>query len=1056
MINRDNLKDLCPLTPMQEGMLYRALMERDTGAYHEQITFKLLGELNPDCYRQAWQILARRHDCLRSVFVVNKTQKPLQAMLKLTPDFFSLESLEGLTELNQQETINHYIKDDLLLGFDLIAQPAIRVKLFKQTPRQWTLCWSFHHILLDGWSVGVLMAEMTQIYQALTRQQESQLPPVPAFSQYLQWLSKQDVQTGQQFWRTYLNGYSETASLPAYGGSAKGSGSAEFKIQLPAGLSGQLTQSAMANKVTVNALIQAAWGILLARYNDRQDVVFASVVSGRPSEIANIERMVGLLINTVPVRVKLEFSEPVSKLLNRLHQHNSASQAFQFMPMADIQPKPGAPDHLLVFENYHLETSTGNENNELSIQDIHTREQTDYDLTVVVAPGEHWQLTCLYNPERYDEQYLQQVSGHFFNLLQAIVEQPETAVESLPMMSAQETDRLLALGKGARCPYTEPRGLAALFEQTVADNAESTALVCAEKNYSYQQLNAQANRLAHRLSAAGVKPGDIVALLMHRDDMRIIAVLAIIKAGAAYLGIEMETPKARIAWLCRDAGAVLLLGQREITSAIDTVAGLDPYMEITQTVEDQNPQLDLTVDTLAYLAYTSGSTGEPKGVAVSHKNVARLVHNTDFVEVTANDVFLQFAPLSFDASTFEIWMPLLNGAKLVVMNIEQPSLKQLGAVIQQQAVSVLWLTAGLFHQMVDENITDLSSVRQMLAGGDVVSVAHVNRLLTQFSEITFINGYGPTENTTFSCCHRSLPQSAKLDKSVPIGKAIAYSESYVLDQLLRPQPVGAIGQLYVAGAGVAYGYWNKRVQTATAFIPHPFSQQPGQRLYCTGDQVRLSDGGNINFIGRADRQFKLRGYRIEAQEIEHAIKRLAVVQDVLIEPVPDVAGDKVLVAYVVIVDEGGFNGDDIKNSLTDILPGYLIPDFFISLPEFPLTDNGKVDRALLPDPFAQYNSVDSVPPETETEKALLAIWQQVLNIESIGINHDFFRLGGHSLKATQVVSLIRKQLDLEVPLKLIFEAPTIAQLAEKIEGLQNTAPSMPKLVKRDRKARRVS
>lgn len=1056
MINRDNLKDLCPLTPMQEGMLYRALMEQDTGAYHEQITFQLLGDLNPDCYQQAWQILALRHDCLRSVFVINKTQKPLQAMLKQTPDFFSFQSLEELTRQNQQETIKQYIKDDLQQGFNLTAQPAIRVKLFKQNSGQWTLCWSFHHILLDGWSVGVLMSEMTQIYKALTRQQEPQLPPVPAFSQYLQWLSQQDVQTGKQFWQTYLNDYSETASLPAHGGSNKGTGATELKIELPDGLSEQLLQSAKANKVTVNALIQAAWGILLARYNDRQDVVFASVVSGRPSEIVNIERMVGLLINTVPVRVKFEFSEPISQLLNRLHHHNSASQAFQFMPMADIQPKPGAPDHLLVFENYHLETSTSHDANELSIQDIHTREQTDYDLTLVVAPGEHWQLTCLYNPECYGEHYLQQVSGHFFNLLQAIVEQPNAAVVSLPMMSEQESTKVLSSAKGVRCPYTEAHGLAALFEQSVADNIESTALVCAEKNYSYHQLNLQANRLAHRLAAAGVKPGDIVALLMPRDDLRIITVLAIIKAGAAYLGIEMDTPKNRIAWLCRDAGAVLLLGQTEITSAIDAVAGFDPYQEINQTVGDENPQLDLTGDTLAYLAYTSGSTGEPKGVAVSHKNVARLVHNTDFVEVTAEDVFLQFAPLSFDASTFEIWMPLLNGAKLVVMNIDQPSLKQLGAVIQQQAVSVLWLTAGLFHQMVDENISDLASVRQMLAGGDVVSPAHVNRLLSRFSDMAFINGYGPTENTTFSCCQRLPSELVKLEKTVPIGKAIAYSESYVLDKQLRPQPVGAIGQLYVAGAGVTYGYWNKPVQTATAFIPHPFSQQPGQRLYCTGDMVSVADEGLINFIGRADRQFKLRGYRIEAQEIEQAIKQLPIVQDVLIEQVQDDAGDKSLAAYVVLADESEFKADDIKNNLTDCLPGYLIPDFFIQIPEFPLTDNGKVNRALLPDPFVQYNSVDNVPPETEIEKALLAIWQQVLNIETFGINHDFFRLGGHSLKATQVVSLIRKQLDLEVPLKLIFEAPTIAQLAKKIQGLQNTAPSMPKLVKRDRKARRVS
>jgi amino acid adenylation domain-containing protein/non-ribosomal peptide synthase protein (TIGR01720 family) len=1043
--HRDNLSDVCPLTPMQQGMLYHALRETDSTAYHEQISFTLQGELDTESYRKAWDKLVSRHGILRTVFVDNKTQDALQVVLKHAASAFEIEDWSA----SPQNTLERYLQADLADRFKLAEYPPVRVKLIKLAGQRWHLVWSFHHILLDGWSVGVLMDEMAQLYQAILQNSEAKLPASPPFSDYLQWLKQQDSQAAGRFWENYLDGYSELASLPHYAGQqAK---QTEFKQPLPFDLPEQLQQAAKHYKVTVNALIQAAWGILLGRYNDRRDVVFATVVSGRPSAIANIDRMVGLLINAVPVRVSFAESEPVSDLLTRLHQHNSDSQAYQFLPMAESQPKQGAPDHLLVFENYHLQTSGEDNQSELAVTDVQTREQTNYDLTMVVSPGQHWQLTCLYNQARYADHYMQQVAQHFMALLSGLASQADQTIDSLEMLSAEEQTQLMQRSVGVTQALPE-QDLAGLFEQTVQHYGRQIALRGEEASYSYAELNAQANRLAHRLVSSGVKPGDIVAIALPRSCMRIIAVLAVIKAGAAYLGLELDTPAQRVQGLCDDAGVRLLIQQGVFD--LTGVTSFDPYLEIQQAANEDNLRLAVPFSAIAYISYTSGSTGEPKGVCVSQHNVIRLVINSDFVSISAEDRFLHFAPLSFDASTLEIWAPLLNGAGLSVIEQPQPSLQQLGTFIKQHGISILWLTAGLFQQMVDEQLEDLAGVKQLLAGGDVVSAEHVRRLLNRFPDTTFINGYGPTENTTFSCCQR-VTKDTPLAASVPIGKAITNSEAWVLDKQLRLQPVGAIGQLYVAGAGVAYGYYRKTKQTAAVFIPHPYTKEPGKMLYRTGDQVSLKADGSIEFMGRVDQQFKIRGYRIEAQEVEAAIKAHDSVQDVLVHVVKDASGDKALAAYVIVKQGRLFDQDELIAETASRLPRYLMPDLWLEINAFPLNKNGKVNRALLPDPFSGLVQTQRVAPRNEAEQALLAIWQQVLNIENIGVTDDFFRLGGHSLKATQIVSLIRKQLGLEVPLKLIFEAPTIALLAEKIQDLEKVDKAAPKLVKRDRSQQKV-
>ncbi len=1050
---KTQLKDLYPLTPMQEGMLFHALQDTKSTAYHEQIRLTLQGDLEPANYGLAWQKLVLRHDILRTVFIVNKTQLALQAVLNNVPSVFVFEDWSTQASELQHQNLERYLQTDLADKFNLAEQPALRIKLIKFAAQSWHLVWSFHHILLDGWSVGVLMDEMAQIYQSIKQGCEPMLPASPPFSHYLKWLKQQDSSNGIQFWQNYLDDYNELASLPSCRGQV--AQASEFKQDFPADLPAKLQQAAKHYKVTVNALIQAAWGILLARYNDRRDVVFASVVSGRSSAIANIDNMVGLLINAVPIRVGFSSTEAVADLLSRLHQHNSASQAYQFIAMADTQPQHGAPDHLLVFENFHQSPAGQSNQAELSIIDIHAREQTNYDLTLVVSPGQYWKLTCLYNTGRYADHYIEQVAAHFITLLSALSNPVDTAtIDTLEMLTSKEKNQLMQDSLGACYDLPEQQSLAALFEQTAQQYGQQLALLDTQIQLSYQTLNAKVNRLAHRLLSRGLKQGDIVAIALARDSMRIISLLAVIKVGAAYLGVELDTPKQRVKHLCDDAGVRLLIKQTSTELEISDLDEFDPFYEIQQTASEDDLRLNIPDSAIAYISYTSGSTGVPKGVCVSHKNVMRLVLNNDFASITPADRFLQFAPLSFDASTFEIWGALLNGASLSVLDQPQPNLRQLGTAIKQQGVSILWLTAGLFHQMVDEQLEDLAQLRQLLAGGDVISAAHVAKLIKRYPAIGFVNGYGPTENTTFSCCQRVTANSA-LATGVAIGKAIGNSEAWVLDKQLRLQPLAAIGELYVAGAGVAYGYWQQTRQTAQAFIPHPYAKTAGQRLYRTGDIVSLNAQGSIDFIGRADQQFKIRGYRVEAQEVEAAIKQDDSVKDVLVDIVKDKTGDKALVAYVVIKPAAKFNSEAIASKMVSQLPAYLIPDFWLEINGFPLNKNGKVDKTLLPNPFKGQSLAELISPRNNTEQALLAIWQQVLGFESFGVMDDFFCLGGHSLKATQTVSLIRKQLDIEVPLTWIFEAPTIARLAKKIQDLANTDKAAPKLVKRDRSRRKV-
>ncbi|MES1245583.1 MAG: amino acid adenylation domain-containing protein, partial [Acidobacteriota bacterium] len=657
-----------------------------------------------------------------------------------------------------------------------------------------------------------------------------------------------------------------------------------------------------------------------------------------------------------------------------------------------------------------------------------------FDLTLFVEEArEGIDLALEYDAERYEAAMAGRLLDHLTAVLEGAAADPDLAVGDLGLL--REAERRQLLGEWSRAATGAPldRHIPGLFEEVCAARPEAVALIAGDAVMTYGELNRRANRLAHRLLRLGVRTDLPVGVCVERSFELIVALLGILKAGGAYVPLDPSYPKERLLLMLEDARLSVLVG------TADQVAGL-PTDGIETILLDEdlagesaaNPADIALPDSLAYILFTSGSTGRPKGVAVPHRGVVRLVRETDFAELSADDVFFQYAPMPFDLSTLEIWGPLLNGARLVLPPAGQLSLEELGSELRRHGVTFLWLTAGLFHLMVDEQLDSLRGVRQLLAGGDVLSVPHVERALSALADGAVINGYGPTENTTFTTCH-AMSGSAELVSSVPIGRPIPGTRVVVVDAGLNPVPQGVPGELLTGGHGLARGYFGRPDLTAERFVPDPFSDG-GERLYRTGDLARWLADGTLEFLGRIDQQVKIRGFRIEPGEIETALATHPRVRECVV--VPRGAGaSKQLAAYAVSTDRELLEPTELRAFLRERLPEHMVPSAFVTLPALPLSPNGKVDRRALPAPEARHQEAGSEPfaaPRTPLEAVLADLWAEVLGIDAAGIQDDFFALGGSSLQATQLVSRVRQVLRAEVPLRILLRQPTVAGLAEAL------------------------
>jgi amino acid adenylation domain-containing protein len=764
--------------------------------------------------------------------------------------------------------------------------------------------------------------------------------------------------------------------------------------------------------------------------------------------------MMGMFINALPVRVRVEDGEPLLSWLQRLQEQQLEARQYEHSPLVQVQQWSDVPagtalfETLLSYQNYPVDTSLRAGRGSVRIEEVSTIQTANNPIIVTFTPVPELMPLIKYDCSRFAAETIDRMLAHLKTLLEAMAANPERRVEEYEMLSWQEREQLLVEWNQTATAYPRDLQIQQLFEQQAERTPDALAVVFEEHSLTYQALNERANQLAHYLQSLGVGSEVLVGLCVERSLEMIICVLGILKAGGAYVPLDPDYPLAHLSFMLEDAAPPVLLTTEALADKLPAHWGqvicLDTDRDLISAQSVDNPATELTPDKLAYVMYTSGSTGRHKGVSVTHGNVVRLVKNTNYADFNTDEVFLQLAPLSFDASTLEIWGPLLNGGQVIVMSAGIPTLEQVGRTIARHQVTSLWLTAGLFHLMVDERLEDLSSVRQLLAGGDVLSVPHVRKAARGLPAGQVINGYGPTEGTTFTCCYR-VTEEEQLRDSVPIGRPIANTQVYLLDEHLRPVPIGVPGELYLGGAGLSRGYLHQSSLTAERFIPHPFSAEPGARLYRTGDRVRYTAKGEIEFLGRVDNQVKVRGHRIELSEIEatlamhHAVRECALM-------VRDEAGDKRLVAYIVSAKpEHSAASEELRQFLAEKLPDYMMPSRFVFLEALPLTPNGKVDRHALPAPDGTREAlVDAyVAPQTPTEEMLVNIWSDVLAVEPVGVSDNFFDLGGHSLLATQVMSRLREAFGVEVALRELFEQPTVRELARRVDEARGASVTLP-------------
>ena len=1030
--------DAYPLTAMQAGMLFHSELDPEAGLYHDIFSFHLRTALNSDALRAALQRMIDLHPVLRTSFNLSDFSEPLQLVHEQVAVPLRIGDLRGLSPAEQEEYLAEWLATEKQHRFDWRNPPLLRFQVDRRSADSFQFSFSFHHAILDGWSVATMLTELFNDYSVV--QTDDRAPLSASFRDFV--AAEQDAlesAEARQYWTTVLS-ESEPSRVPRVGDSAglsRNAGMAGHDVAISPELSFQLQELARTAGVPLKTVLLAAHLRVLSLLTGSSDVLTGIASHGRP-ETADGERVLGLFLNMLPFRRKL-----ASGTWLQLVQDTFAAERellpFRRYPMAQMQQDLGndAPLFEIIFNFVHFHVYEELQNvSGLEVLGFNGVADTNYTLAVdfSLEAGSQIRLELRYDAAELSGEQIQAMSGYYERALQAMSTNPHLRYDSCQLLSESELRRQLEDWNHRTPAFPHTRFIHQLFAEQVAATPEAVAIEFEGDRLSYAQLNERANQLAHHLRAGGVGTESIVGVMLERSPDMIVSVLGVLKAGGAYLPLDPDYPQERLAFMLQDAGVRTVLTHTALSHRLPdneaNVICLDEAWAEISTLSKENVESSITADNLAYITYTSGSTGQPKGVQVVHRGVVRLVKENDYAHFGADEVFLQFAPLTFDASTFEIWGALLNGGRLVIVPPGQTTLAELGQVLKTHHVTVLWLTAGLFNLMVDEQLDELRGLRQLLAGGDALSVSHVERFLREAHLCKLINGYGPTENTTFTCCYL-MNAATEFSRSVPIGRPIANTQVYILDENLRLVATGARGELLTGGDGLARGYLNHPELTAERFVPHPFSSQPGARLYRTGDWARFLANGDIEFLGRVDNQAKIRGFRIEPGEIEAVLRGHAQVREAAVV-LNETDGDKRLVAYVV----GDAQTVELREYLKERLPDYMVPSFLVQLDEIPLTPHGKIDRRALPEPesiFAEETEYEA--PRTPTEELLAELWANVLRVSRVGINDNFFALGGHSLLAIQLVSRIRETFGVELPLRELFERRNIAELAQCVDDL---------------------
>ena len=1050
-----------PLSFAQQRLWFIYQLEPESATYNVPASLRLTGALDCSALQRTLREVVRRHEVLRTTFV-NHGGQPRQQITTEAQVMLPLTDLSALASGALEAEVERLARSEAGRPFDLAVGPLLRASLLRLGAEEHVLLFTLHHIISDGWSMGVLIKEVAALYSAYSSDSSDRSPsPLPELTlQYADyavwqrgWLQGEVLEEQLQYWRTQLADAPPVLQLPtdhARQVRTTQRGAREV-CSVPAELTAALKQLSQAEGVTLYMVLLAAFEVLLYRYTETEDLVVGTPIANRTQ--AETEGLIGFFVNTLVLRTDLSGNPSYRELLPRVREVCLEAYAHQELPfemlIEALQPERVLGQQALAQVMFMMQNMP---RVQLELPGLavswlgQNLEQAKYDLLLTVAEGEGLQASLSYNAELFEAATIRRLLTHYQQLLEGIVGNCEQRLLALPLLSEAERVQVLEEWNETESAYPQ-QSIQEVFEAQVALTPEAIALVYFGKNeeqaVSYGELNERANQLAHYLRTLGVRVETLVGICVERSLEMVVGLLGILKAGGAYVPLDASNPLARLAWLIEDAGIQVLLtqqslltqqglGERLRTAPVSLVY-LDKWEQVAAQ-SGSNPTVTTTADNLAYVIYTSGSTGEPKGVAVRQRGVLRLVYGNDYARFGAAEVYLQLGPLSFDASTFELWGALLHGARCVLYEERVPSAQQLQQVLREQGVSCLFLTTALFNHVVAEAAETLLGVRQVLVGGEALSVGHVRQAQAELPATSFSNVYGPTETTTFACCYRIPELAGEEVASIPIGRGIGNTEVYVLDGGQGLAPVGVSGELYLGGAGLARGYLHEAGQTAAQFVPHPYSEGGGERLYRTGDVVRWQRGGVLEFVGRRDGQVKLRGYRIELGEIEWALGQHAQISGAVVVVRKEAAGEQQLVAYVVGVDEQVISSTELRQFLRARVPEYMVPAWFVQLERLPLTANGKLDRRALPAPELSGAADSYVAPRTPVEEVLVGIWLELLRVEQVGVTDNFFELGGHSLLATQLISHVRDSFQLELPLRTLFEAPRVAELAVRLEA----------------------
>jgi amino acid adenylation domain-containing protein/non-ribosomal peptide synthase protein (TIGR01720 family) len=1057
---RKDVADLYHLSPMQQGMLFHSLYTPNTDVYLGQFSCALQGDLDADALGVAWQQTVNRHEVLRASFIWENLDEPLQLIHESASVPLEQYDWRGLPGDEQAERWETFLMDERRRGFNLSTPPLMRLALVRLDGDSSRFVWTHHHLLLDGWSGALLLREVFTTYEALRRGEQVRFEHRRPFRDYVAWLNRQDLSKAEAFWRENLKGFDAPTPLvidrtnagtnggtQGLGESTEGvsestegigerkEGVGERKVQLSEETTSRLQTLARKHGLTLNTILVGAWALLLNRYSQEETVVFGATVAGRPPSMPGVETMVGLFINTLPIRVRIHEEAELAAWLKVLQAEQVELREYEYSPLVEVQRWSevgrGQPlfESLLVFENYPLDAAALKENLSLHINDVRSFDRTNYPLTVVAIPAEALWLQALYDRRRFDEDSIERLLGHLQTLLESIAADPSQTLAELRLLTQREREQvLIEWNQQTARAYPLDLCLHEMFEAQVERTSEQIAAVHIDEELTYRELNARANKLARHLRKLGVGPETRVGVLMERSLELLVGLLGVLKAGGAYVPLDPEYPQERLAFMLEDSGAQVLMTQQRLVGLLPAhgtrLVCVDTDRRAIDAESADNLGSGATARNLAYIIYTSGSTGRPKGAAIEHRSAA--VFSQWARERFKPEAFAGMLALSsvcFDLSLFELFVPLHWGGKVIIVR----DVLHLSQVPAAHQVTLINTVPSAANELLQLNCLPASAYIVNLAGEPVQK-----RLVQQLYEHKTIeqvfNLYGPTEDTTYST---SELFKRDVDESPTVGRPVSNTQGYLLDRRGRPLPIGVPGEVHLGGMGLARGYLGRPDLTAEKFIPDPFSVEPGARMYRTGDLARFLPDGRIDFLGRIDYQVKIRGYRIELGEIEAVLNEYPSVETCVVVARDDVNGDKRLVAYVVAREGEEPTLLELRNFLRERLLEHMVPLAFVLLDEMPLTPNGKINRRALPAPDDLRPEIEQryVAPRNAIEEALVDVWQEVLGINPIGVSDDFFDLGGHSLTATRLLSKVRGIFRTELPLSVVFEATTVEELA---------------------------